>query len=299
MQSCTALPPGAGLGLKPEHAADVLSLGRFAGRGSPLCFLEVHPQNFFGDGGPPHRLLTECAAHFPLSFHSVGLSLGRAQGCDGAELDQLAALCDRYQPAEVSDHLAWCSTGDARFPDLLPLPLTETVLDHFAGEVSRVQDRLKRRILIENPSRMLAFAGDTMTEAAFLSALALTTGCGLLLDINNIVVSAINLGLSPHAILAATDPALVAEIHIAGHAIEAHESGPLAIDDHGSAVGELCWRLLDDFLQRAGPRPVLLERDSNVPPFAAVFAELEQADARIASVSRKELPQPEQTRAFA
>ncbi|MFN3592385.1 MAG: DUF692 family multinuclear iron-containing protein, partial [Thermaurantiacus sp.] len=156
MSAHATLSPGAGIGLKPEHYANVLA----AGRGGPISFVEVHADNYFHAGGPAHRWLSAVAERFPLSFHSVGLSLGRAQGLDADALDALAALVARYQPALVSDHLAWCATPHERFPDLLPLPLTPATLDHVAEQVDRVQERLRRAILVENPSRMLAFAED-------------------------------------------------------------------------------------------------------------------------------------------
>jgi uncharacterized protein (UPF0276 family) len=271
------LPPGAGIGLKPRHYAEVLGLGR----DGPLSFLEVHPQNYFGVGGPPHRWLTAVAARFPLSFHSVGLSLGQAGGLDGEELDALARLVERYGPAEVSDHLAWSGTADERFPDLLPLPMTMDTLAHVAEQVDRVQTRLKRRILIENPSRMLAFADDALPEPAFLNGLARRTGCGILLDLNNVEVSAINLGLSPLDWLDGIDLGAVGEIHMAGHALERHDCGPLAIDDHGSAPTETGWALLEQLLARAGPRPVLIEWDTDVPDFDVLLALAARADALV------------------
>lgn len=268
MSALATLRPGAGIGLKPQHYSDVLA----ADRGGPISFVEVHADNYFHAGGPAHRWLSAVAERYPMSFHSVGLSLGRAQGLDADALDALATLVERYQPALVSDHLAWCSTQNERVPDLLPLPLTPAVLDHVAEQVDRVQDRLRRPILVENPSRMLAFAQDCLDEAEFLNALAHRTGCGILLDVNNIEVSAINLGLSPWDYLEAIDPVLVGEVHIAGHASEAHAGGPMAIDDHGSAPSELSWSLLEAFVAHAGPRPVLLEWDTDVPSFATLQA---------------------------
>lgn len=275
------LPNRAGVGLKPQHyppalehvSASIPPLHR-----APFWF-EVHPQNYFGAGGPPHRWLSAFAAAVPLSFHSVGLSLGSAEGVNLDELEQLAALCDRYAPAMVSDHLSWSGSASNRYPDLLPVPYTPAALDHFAAQVARVQDRLGRSILIENPSRYLAFAGDSMSEADFLHALCARSGCGLLLDINNIEVSATNLGLDPESMVDAIDPVLVGEVHLAGHALEEHPHGPLLIDDHGSPVTEATWRLLDRFVQRAGPRPVLIEWDTDVPDFSVLLGEAAKADA--------------------
>jgi uncharacterized protein (UPF0276 family) len=195
------------------------------------------------------------------------------------ELEQLAALCDRYAPAMVSDHLSWSGSASNRYPDLLPVPYTAEVLDHFAVQVARVQDRLGRTMLIENPSRYLAFRGDTMHEAEFLHALCARTGCGLLLDINNIEVTATNCGLDTDAMIHAIDPALVGEIHLAGHAAEQHPHGPLLIDDHGSQVSDETWRLFARFIDRAGPLPVLIEWDINVPEFDVLLTEAGVAGA--------------------
>ncbi len=272
-----SLPRRAGIGLKARHYADVLAAWEWGG--AP-AWVEVHPQNYFGAGGPPHRWLTAIAARLPVSFHSVGLSIGSIGGPDPQELDALAQLCDRYRPAMVSDHLSWSNTPRDKFPDLLPIPYTNAALDHFAAGVGRVQDRLGRRILIENPSRYLAYAHDNWDETAFLHELCRRTGCGLLLDVNNVEVSAFNLGFDAETWLDAIDPALVGEIHVAGHAVKDDGDGArIAIDDHGSPVRRSCWALLARFLRRAGPRPVLVEWDSDVPDFAVLMNEAARADA--------------------
>ena len=279
------LPPASGIGLKPQHYDAVLA--RTPAATSPSRaptepapgWVEVHPQNYFCPGGPPHRWLTAIAERYLLSFHSVGLSLGSAEGVNCEELEQLAALCDRYDPACVSDHLSWSGSANNRCPDLLPVPYTRECLDHFTRQVVLVQDRLQRPILIENPSRYLAFTGDEMDEAEFLAELCQRTGCGLLLDINNIEVSATNLGLDPFAMLDAIDPALVGEVHLAGHAVEQHEDGPFLIDDHGSAVSDLTWRLFERFIARAGPVPTLVEWDTDVPEYDVLAAEAAKASA--------------------
>lgn len=275
------LPRRAGIGLKPEHYAELLDAAK---RGDAPAWAEVHPQNYFGPGGPPHRWLTAIADHLPLSFHSVGLSLGSAQGVDRDELEALAALCARYHPAMVSDHLSWSNGPDDKFPDLLPIAYSHEALDHFVTEVGRVQDRLARPILIENPSRYLAYAGDDWDEVDFLHELARRSGCGLLLDINNIEVSAFNLGLDPVLWLDAFDPRLVGEIHVAGHAVKDDDmGGRIAIDDHGSPVRSSCWGLLARFLARSGPKPVLVERDTDIPDYAVLIAEAAIADALLAA----------------
>lgn len=270
-----------GVGLKPQHyvpALEAVSASTPFSAQRPGWF-EVHPQNYFGAGGPPHRWLSAFAERVPLSFHSVGLSLGSAEGVNVQELEQLAALCNRYAPALVSDHLSWSGSASNRYPDLLPVPYTREALDHFAAQVGRVQDRLGRSILIENPSRYLAFAGDEMTEAEFLHALCAAAGCGLLLDINNIEVSATNLGLDAEAMVDAVAPALVGEVHLAGHAREEHAHRALLIDNHGSAVSDETWRLFERFVRRAGARPTLIEWDTDVPAFDVLLAEAAKAEA--------------------
>lgn len=282
------LPLLPGIGLKPEHYAALLRSGLGSGPvgtfSHDVGWVEVHPQNYFGAGGPPHHWLSAVAERYPISFHSVGLSPGSAGGLFEDELDALALLCKRYAPAMVSEHLSWSGSPDERYPDLLPLPYTAETLGHFAGQVGRVQDRLKRQVLIENPSRYLAFSHDTMTEAEFLHALCRRAGCGLLLDINNIEVSASNLGLDPWAMIDAIDPRLVGEIHLAGHSREEHPDGPLLIDDHGSPVSDLTWRLFERFIARSGPRPVLIEWDTDIPAFSVLVAEAAKAGRRMASL---------------
>lgn len=280
----TLLPPSTGIGLKPQHYEAALARSPAGTSSSQVRsklrpgWVEVHPQNYFCAGGPPHRWLTAVAESYPLSFHSVGLSLGSATGVDRRELAQLVALCERYRPASVSDHLSWSGSAGNRYPDLLPVPYTRECLDHFAVQVSVVQECLGRPILIENPSRYLAFLGDEMREAEFLHELCRTTGCGILLDINNIEVSATNLKLDPFTMLDAIDPALVGEVHLAGHAVEEHEEGPLLIDDHGSPVSDLTWRLFERFVARAGRVPVLIEWDTDVPDYGVLIGEAAKAD---------------------
>ena len=281
-----SLPPRAGIGLKSPHFAPFLD-SRRQGAGAVPTWVEVHPQNFMMGGGPMHRWLTAIREVAPLSFHSVGLSIGDPYGHDRDELERLAPLVRRYEPAMVSDHLSWSSIGGEYLPDLLPPPMTERTLDHFVREVSIIQERLGRTILIENPSRMLAFADDTFAEADFLSELSRRAGCGLLIDVNNVLVSRTNVGLDPLAYIDALPHATIGEVHIAGHAIEDHGDGALlAIDDHGSPVSEECWSLLEALLQRTGPRPVLLERDNDVPAFDELVAEATRADTLLLQETR-------------
>ena len=274
------LPPETGIGLKPAHYRDILEPQ--TGAALP-AWMEVHPQNYFVDGGPPHRWLTAVAERLPLSFHSVGLSIGTAEGLDEDELEQLARLCERYQPASVSDHLSWSGNSTDRYPDLLPIAYTRAALDHVAAQIGRVQDRLKRPILVENPSRFLAFAHDEMEETDFIHALCCRSGCGLLFDVNNVEVSCTNLQTDPFAYIDAIDPVIVGEIHLAGHATEWHDGRPLLIDDHGSAVTDLTWALFQRFIGRAGARPVLIEWDTNVPDFGVLMAEADRATHHMAN----------------
>ena len=271
------LPSRAGVGLKAAHNAPFLEAAR---RGESPSWVEVHPQNYFRAGGPALRWLTAIREAVPVSFHSVGLSLGSPDGPHAAELNALAALSERFEPAMVSDHLSWSSIAGDKMPDLLPLPMTAESLSHFADAVDRVQERLKRPILIENPSRVLAFRGDSYGEPEFLVELGRRSGCGLLVDVNNILVGATNLGFDPDAYVDAIAGARIGEIHIAGHTVEVDpdDGARTAIDDHGSPVSDECWQLLDRLLARTGPLPVLLERDNNVPPFAELAAEAARAD---------------------
>lgn len=281
MNAHGTLPPSCGIGLKPQHYAAVLDPDTSS---EAPGWIEVHPQNYFGTsdswgGGPPHRWLTAIAEKYPLSFHSVGLSLGSADGLNEHDLERLAILCDRYSPAMVSDHLSFSGNAHHRFADLLPVPYTAASLDHFASQIHRVQSRLKRSILIENPSRYLAYRGDEMVEVEYIGQLIERTGCGLLFDINNVEVSATNLGFSAAAYVDAVDPAWVGEIHLAGHTVEQHGSGPLLIDDHGSSVTHATWTLYRHFIARGGTKPTLIEWDTDVPDYAVLMAESAKASA--------------------
>ena len=275
-----SLPPMGGIGLKSVHYSNVLDDNAATKRPS---WVEVHPQNYFGDGGPAHRWLTAIAGVYPLSFHSVGLSLGSADGLNTDDLEKIAALCDRYQPAMVSDHLSWSGNAHDRYPDLLPIPYTRECLDHFSAQIARVQDRLKRPILIENPSRYLSYRQDEMSETDFISILCKEAGCGLLFDINNVEVTATNVGLDMNAYIDAIDPGIVGEIHLAGHATERHDSGPLLIDDHGSIVSDITWALYRRFIERAGPIATLIEWDTDIPEYDVLMAEVGKANVILAA----------------
>lgn len=273
----SVLPRRAGVGLKAAHYRPFLEAAR---RGESPAWVEVHPQNYFCAGGPTLRWLGAFREMVPVSFHSVGLSLGSPGGPDSVELEALAKLSAQFEPAEISDHLSWSRLGSDKMPDLLPIPMTVESLHHFVRSVDQVQQRLGRSILIENPSRVLAFRNDSYSEWEFLLELAKRSGCGLLLDVNNILVGSVNLGFDPQEYLDAIALGPIGEVHIAGHTIEVDpdDGAPTAIDDHGSPVSTECWALLHRLLAKTGPLPVLLERDNNVPGYAELAAEAAIAD---------------------
>jgi hypothetical protein len=267
------VPARAGVGLKPEHYRDVLETRPDIG------WFEVHPENYMGAGGMPHHALERVRQHYPLSMHGVGLSLGGAERPDGAHLARLKQLADRYQPALFSEHLAWSTHEGAYFGDLLPLPYTEATLRHVADHVEEAQTALGRRLLIENPSTYLCFAESDMDEVAFLGALAQRTGCGLLLDVNNVYVSAVNHGYDAAGYIDAFPVEPVGEIHLAGHAELDEDGAPLLIDAHDRQVKEAVWQLYRRFIGRSGPVPTLIEWDANVPAWPVLFAEARRAEA--------------------
>lgn len=267
------LPAAAGLGFKPEHFADIRQLR------PDLGFFEVHAENYMGDGGVPHRQLAALRADYGLSLHGVGLSIGGAGPLDAAHLARLRVLVDRYQPESFSEHLAWSSHGAEYLNDLLPLPYTPATLDLVCEHIDRVQEALGRQMLLENPSTYILFEQSSLTETEFLRQVVRRTGCGLLLDVNNVFVSATNHRSDPRAYLADFPLQAVAEIHLGGHAEEALPSGPLLIDAHGSPVADPVWVLYAEVIAAIGPQPTLIEWDNDVPPFATLLAEAARADA--------------------
>lgn len=263
------LPRAAGLGLRLPHIQQVI-------REQPdIAWFEVHPENYFG-GGANRAALHAVREHYPLALHGVGLGLGSAEALDLDHLTQLKQLADELEAAVVSEHLCWNRANGECFNDLLPLPYTEAALDWLCAQVGEAQDRLGRRLLIENLSSYVAFVVDCIPEGEFLARLAQRSGCGLLVDINNLHVNEHNLGRSALAALAALPVHAVGEIHIAG--FEARDDG-LWLDTHGEPVCEAVWQLLDAALQRFGPVPVLLERDTQLPPLADLLAEAGRASA--------------------
>jgi uncharacterized protein len=268
---------GAGAGLKPEHALDVFANPR------AVDFLEVHAENYMGAGGPPHRLLGDIAREFPLSVHGVGLSIGGAGPLDRIHLARLKALLERYQPVLFSEHLAWSSHDGVFLNDLLPLPYNRRTLERVASHIDQVQDTLGLRMLLENPSTYVQFASSDIPEVEFLRAIARRTGCGLLLDVNNVYVSAVNHGFDAAAYIDAFPLEQVCEIHLAGFAEDADAAGArLLIDAHGSPVADEVWSLYLRVLNRAGPVPTLIERDNDVPVFDVLAGEVARARSALA-----------------
>ncbi|HUU24625.1 MAG TPA: DUF692 domain-containing protein [Methyloceanibacter sp.] len=271
------IPPRAGVGLKPEHYRDILETAPEIG------WFEVHAENYMGAGGPPHAYLTAVRELYPLSLHGVGLSIGGAGPLDQDHLGRLKALVDRYQPALFSEHLAWSSHDSVYLNDLLPLPYTAETLQRVCAHIGEVQDTLQRQMLLENPSTYVAFAETSMSEVDFLREIVRRTGCGLLLDVNNVFVQATNHGFDARAYLDSFPAEHVGEIHLGGHAEDADDDGaPLLIDDHGRAVADPVWMLYAQALSRTGAKPTLIEWDNDVPAWRELFAEAKRADAVIA-----------------
>jgi uncharacterized protein (UPF0276 family) len=267
----------AGIGLRGPHVAEVMAAR------PDVPWFEVHAENYLGGGAAVHALETIRRDH-PVSLHSVGLSLGSAEGLDERHLARLAALVKRIEPALVSEHLSWSVAGGVYLNHLLPLPYTEAMLDLFCQHVDRVQARLRRRILIENPSAYLRFRGSHIPEPSFLAELVRRTGCGLLCDVNNIYVSAHNLGTDPATYLSALPANAVGEIHLAGHTANDVDGLVVLIDDHGSQVAEPVWELYSAACARFGAVPTLIEWDTNLPPLDVLLTEARRADARVATV---------------
>jgi uncharacterized protein (UPF0276 family) len=274
------LPARPGVGYKPQHYADIMA------DAGPVGWLEVHAENYMGDGGRPIAQLRHLAERFPISVHGVGLSIGSEGNLNSDHLARQKHLVDWLNPASFSEHLAW-STHDSHFyNDLLPLPYTEATLARVAAHIDQVQDTLGRRMLLENPSSYLAFAESTMSETDFLRDLVKRTGCGLLLDVNNVFVSATNLKTSPQAYIDDFPLDAVGEIHLGGHDEDEDETGaPLLIDSHGKAVVDPVWALLDYTLAKSGPKPLLIEWDTDVPEWSVLASETMRADTALALVA--------------
>jgi uncharacterized protein (UPF0276 family) len=284
MSSACTLPARAGVGFKPLHFRDIIAAAQ------PVGFFEVHAENYMGAGGEPHAQLAALCERYPLSLHGVGLSIGSMQPLDREHLRRVQLLCERYEPASFSEHLAWSSHDGVYFNDLLPLPYTPQTLARVTEHIDAVQAALRRVILLENPSSYLALAESTIPEVEFLAEIARRTGCGLLLDINNVFVSCTNLGGCPRSYLDAFPLDRVKEIHLGGHHQDTDDAGaPLLIDAHASPVADPVWALYADVLARVGPAPTLIEWDNDIPSWPLLRGQAEAAE-RFLSHARARMP---------
>lgn len=266
------IPARAGVGLKPEHYEIILTTKPDIG------WFEVHPENYMSAGGANHHYLGKIRNEYPISLHGVGLSLGSANGLSDIQLNALKTLVDRYNPSLVSEHLSWSQLGPNALNDLLPVPYTREALRVFSENIDRTQNFLGRQILLENPSSYFQLSYSTLSEWEFLVTLARNTGAGILLDINNIYVSAYNHNFSAKNYIENIPPELVGEIHLAGHSIQQIDGGKILIDDHGSKVISEVWSLYEFALQHIGNRPTLIEWDSNIPEWSKLYDEAKMAD---------------------
>jgi hypothetical protein len=266
------LPARPGVGYKPQHFKDIVE------NPGPVEWLEIHAENYMGDGGRPLAQLRHLAERFAISVHGVGLSIGGEGALDEDHLARLKHLCDWLKPASFSEHLAWSSHDDTFLNDLLPLPYTAATVARVADHIDRVQEVLGRRMLLENPSSYLAFQDADLAEVEFLREVATRTGCGLLLDVNNVYVSATNLDFDAKAYLADFPVELVGEVHLGGHFADMDDHGaPLLIDSHGCEVVDPVWQLYAGLIGRAGPLPTLIEWDNDVPDWPVLAAEAARA----------------------
>jgi len=280
--SRNAIPPRAGVGLKPEHYRTIVETGPDIG------FFEVHAENYMGAGGPPHRYLTVIRDRYPLSLHGVGLSIGADRPLDRDHLKRLKQLVERYEPGLFSEHLAWSTHDTAFLDDLLPVPYTAETLACVPEHIDEVQDTLGRQMLLENPSTYLAFAESSYSEIDFIAEIVRRTGCGLLLDVNNVHVASTNQQWDPASYIDSYPLAQVQEIHLAGHAREADDKGrPLLIDTHDRPVDEIVWGLFEHAVSRLGAVPTLIEWDARVPTWPELKAEAERAEAIMFSAEKK------------
>jgi uncharacterized protein (UPF0276 family) len=267
------LPAAAGIGLRAQHHVQVLS------QKPPVAWFEAHSENYFADGGAHVDCLSRIRCDYPLSLHGVGLSLGSTDELDPTHLARLRRAVTRFEPALLSEHLSWSSVGGRFVNDLLPLPYSEEALRHVSTRIGQVQDALGRQILLENVSSYLQFAASTMTEWQFLAAVAAESGCGILLDINNIYVAARNHGFACEDFLQGIPRGVVQEFHLAGHDRIDIEGREVLIDTHGSPVCEEVWNLYRAAVRRFGQVPTLIEWDTDIPALEVLRAEAAKADS--------------------
>ena len=281
------LPARAGIGLKPQHFREIVE-------GTPdIGFFEVHAENYMVAGGAFHHFLGLIRERYPLSLHGVGLSIGGMEPIDEAHLDRLERLIARYQPQSFSEHLAWSSHSQVFFNDLLPVAYDAATLARVCEHIDRVQSRLQRPMLLENPATYVEFACSSMDEAQFISAVVARTGCGLLLDVNNVHVSCVNHQRDALAYVRDLPLAAVGQIHLAGFTEDQDALGArLLIDSHGAPVDQAVWALYDQVLELIGPQPTLLERDNQVPVLAVLLAEAELAEQRLQHYAGRQKVQP-------
>ncbi|WP_033777988.1 DUF692 domain-containing protein [Pantoea ananatis] len=266
------LPAKIGLGLKPQHFTTIVTERPDVG------FFEIHAENYLVGGGPFHHFLEKIAHYYPLSIHGVGLSIGGQKGISDSHLKKVTELVKRYQPASFSEHLAWSTHNDFFLNDLLPLPYTNHTLDRVCTHVSQIQDAMQRELLLENPSTYIEFSESTWSEADFMTEVIARTGCGLLLDVNNVYISSINHHRDPSAMLKALPLSRVGEIHLAGYAEQQDSLGaPLLIDSHDRSVSKEVWNLYETALQNTGAVATLIEWDSNIPDFSVLMSEVSRA----------------------
>lgn len=270
------IPAQAGVGLKPQHFETILETN------SAIAWFEIHPENYMGAGGPMHYYLSKIRESHPLSLHSVGMSLGSADGVCDKHLQQLKNLIDRYEPALMSDHLSWSRWQDVVLNDLLPMPYTIESLKIMGRNIDQTQNSLQRQILIENPSSYFEILQGDYDECGFLIELVKSTGAGILLDINNIFVSANNHRFDAKQYIDRIPSELVGEIHLAGHSAQEISSGPILIDDHGSNVCDQVWALYEYTLDRMGQKPTLIEWDTNIPEWPVLMDEADKANSLLA-----------------
>lgn len=278
----STLPVAAGLGLRPEHA------GTWRAGFPGVAFAEVHAENYMTEGSPALDLLESIARDYPVSLHGVALSLGGTDPLDRDHLARLRRLVDRFGPVSFSEHLAWSSHEGIYYNDLLPVAYDGTTLARVADHIEQTQDALGMRMLLENPATYVAFDNSSWHEIDFLAELARRTGCGLLLDVNNVAVSAHNNGFSPTAYISRFPHDLVGEIHVAGHASQDDGGqGTVLIDSHGENVADRTWYLLDLAIDFGGPKPVLLERDNHIPPVEELLPDLQRIGALLCQGQRE------------